>query len=79
MGTLPCQEEDALDLADEMEEVLVARKFSECVRLEIESSAPVPLHDRIMQIVGAGKEETYDLKGPLMLSDFMEMAFAPRQ
>ena len=33
-----------------MEEVLVARKFSECVRLEIESSAPVPLHDRIMQI-----------------------------
>lgn len=30
-----------------------------------------------MRIVGAGKEETYDLKGPLMLSDFMEMAFAP--
>ena len=71
------QEEDALDLADEMEEVLVARKFSECVRLEVESSAPAPLHDKIMRIVGAGKEETYDLKGPLMLSDFMEMAFAP--
>ncbi|MEI3559194.1 MAG: polyphosphate kinase 1 [Akkermansia muciniphila] len=76
-GDIAVQEEDALDLADEMEEVLVARKFSECVRLEIESSAPAPLHDRIMQIVGAGKEETYDLKGPLMLSDFMEMAFAP--
>ena len=76
-GDIAVQEEDALDLADEMEEVLVARKFSECVRLEIESSAPVPLHDRIMLIVGAGKAETYDLKGPLMLSDFMEMAFAP--
>ncbi len=76
-GDIAVQEEDALDLADEMEEVLVARKFSECVRLEIESSAPVPLHDKIMRIVGAGKEETYDLKGPLMLSDFMEMAFAP--
>lgn len=76
-GDIAVQEEDALDLADEMEEVLVARKFSECVRLEIESSTPAPLHARIMQIVGAGKEETYDLKGPLMLSDFMEMAFAP--
>ena len=76
-GDIAVQEEDALDLADEMEEVLVARKFSECVRLEIESSAPAPLHDKIMRIVGAGKEETYDLKGPLMLSDFMEMAFAP--
>lgn len=76
-GDIAVQEEDALDLADEMEEVLVARKFSECVRLEVEASAPAPLHDRIMQIVGAGKEETYDLKGPLMLSDFMEMAFAP--
>ncbi len=76
-GDIAVQEEDALDLADEMEEVLVARKFSECVRLEVESSAPAALHERIMQIVGAGKEETYDLKGPLMLSDFMEMAFAP--
>lgn len=76
-GDIAVQEEDALDLADEMEEVLVARKFSECVRLEVESSAPAPLHDKIMRIVGAGKEETYDLKGPLMLSDFMEMAFAP--
>lgn len=47
MGILPCQEEDALDLADEMEEVLVARKFSECVRLEVESSgAPPPCMTR---------------------------------
>ncbi len=76
-GDIAVQEEDALDLADEMEEVLVARKFSECVRLEIEASAPAALHERIMQIVGASKEEVYALKGPLMLSDFMEMAFAP--
>ncbi len=76
-GDIAVQEEDALDLADEMEEVLVARKFSECVRLEIEASAPAALHERIMQIVGAGKEEVYALKGPLMLSDFMEMAFSP--
>ena len=41
-GDIAVQEEDALDLADEMEEVLVARKFSECVRLEVSPPRPLP-------------------------------------
>lgn len=76
-GDIAVQEEDALDLADEMEEVLVARKFSQCVRLEIESSTPAGLLSSIKEIVGADKDETYNLQGPLMLSDFMDMAFEP--
>lgn len=76
-GDIAVQEEDALDLADEMEEVLVARKFAECVRLEIESGVNAELKARIMQVTGAGNPETYSLKGPLMLSDFMGLAFAP--
>lgn len=76
-GDIAVQEEDALDLADEMEEVLVARKFSECVRLELPAGTPAPLVRRIQQITGAGNNETYLLKGPLRLTDFMDMAFAP--
>ena len=76
-GDIAVQEEDALDLADEMEEVLVARKFAECVRLEIEAGVNAELKARIMQVTGAGNPETYSLKGPLMLSDFMGLAFAP--
>jgi polyphosphate kinase len=76
-GDIAVQEEDALDLADEMEEVLVARTLSECVRLEIEDSAAPLLATRIREIVQASPADTYLLGGPLMLSDFMEMAFAP--
>lgn len=76
-GDIAVQEEDALDLADEMEEVLVARKYSECVRLEIEASTPGPLATRIRQITGTEKSDIYELDGPLMLSDFMKLATAP--
>lgn len=76
-GDIAVQEEDALDLADEMEEVLVARKFSECVRLELPADIPAPLARCIREATGAGADETYRLRGPLRLSDFMDMAFEP--
>ena len=76
-GDIAVQENDAFDFADEMEEVLVARQYSECVRLEIEDSADPQLAERIQGIVRVGKSDIYALSGPLMLSDFMEMAFAP--
>lgn len=70
-------EEDAFDLADEMEEVLVARKYSECVRLEIEAATPRRLAGNIKNITGVSTSDIYELSGPLMLSDFFKMAFAP--
>lgn len=76
-GDIAVQDEDALDLADEMEEVLVARQYSECVRLEIEASTPRALATRIQQITGAGKSDIFELDGPLMLSDLSQLAFAP--
>ncbi|MEG2971235.1 MAG: polyphosphate kinase 1 [Akkermansia sp.] len=74
-GDISVQEEDAFDLADEMEEVLVARKYSECVRLEIEAGISASLGARIREIVGAPTHGVYSLTGPLMLSDFMSLAF----
>lgn len=76
-GDIAVQDEDALDLADEMAEVLVARQYSECVRLEVESMIPRTLAQKIQQIAGAGKSDIYELDGPLMLSDFSQLAFAP--
>lgn len=76
-GDIAVQDEDALDLADEMAEVLVARQSSECVRLEIESMIPKTLAHKIQQIAGAGKTDIYELDGSLMLSDLFELAVAP--
>ncbi|MCD8070884.1 MAG: polyphosphate kinase 1 [Akkermansiaceae bacterium] len=76
-GDIAVQEDDSLDFADEMEEVLVARKFSETVRLELPADVPVPLAKSIREAAGAGPSETYRLRGPLRLSDFTGMAFAP--
>lgn len=76
-GDIAVQEDDSLDFADEMEEVLVARKFSEAVRLEIPTDVPAALAKCIRDASGAGSSETYRLNGPLRLSDFTGMAFAP--
>lgn len=76
-GDIAVQEDDSLDFADEMEEVLVARKFSEAVRLEMPTDVPAALAKCIRDAVGASPSETYRLNGPLRLSDFTGMAFAP--
>lgn len=76
-GDITVQEDDSLDFADEMEEVLVARKFSEAVRLEMPTDVPAALAKCIRDAAGAGPAETYRLNGPIRLSDFTSMAFAP--
>ena len=76
-GDIAVQEEDAIDLAGEMEEVLAARKTSNTVRLEIPSKGSKRLKTTLRNTVGAGTPETYQLDGPLALTDFMSMAFSP--
>ncbi len=39
-GDIAVQEEDAIDLAGEMEDVLTARRFADTVRLELRADAP---------------------------------------
>jgi len=74
-GDIAVQEEDAIDLAGEMEEVLAARITSNTVRLEIPSSAPTSLKTTVKTLLGVGPSEIYSVPGPLALSDFMSVAF----
>lgn len=76
-GDIAVQEEDAIDLAGEMEEVLAARKTSNTVRLEIPSKGPKHLKSLIREVTGARSSETYVIDGPLALADFMSLAFTP--
>ena len=76
-GDIAVQEEDAIDLAGEMEEVLAARKTSNTVRLELPSNGPSRLKSIVREITGAGPSETYAVDGPLALTDFMSLAFSP--
>lgn len=74
-GDIAVREDDTLDLADEMEDVLTARRFSDTVRLELRSDAPRDLARVIRTVTAAGPQETYLVHGPPGLSSFMELAF----
>lgn len=76
-GDIAVQEEDAIDLAGEMEEVLAARKTSNTVRLELPAKAPAQLKRTVREITSANSTEVYSADGPLALTDFMSLAFSP--
>ncbi len=76
-GDIAVAEEEGGDFAREMESVLVARKFSDCVRLELPEGTSEPLIRRISAIVGAEAGSTYRVPGFLRLVDFGQMAFEP--
>ena len=76
-GDIAVQEEDASDLADEMEDVLAARKLSDTVRLELPASLPRDLAKVIKEVCHAGPDQLHRIAGPLALSGFMDLAFAP--
>ena len=74
-GDIAVQEEDAIDLAGEMEDVLSARRFADTVRLELRSDAPRDLIRIIQNVTGATPQEVYRVDGPPGLASFMELAF----
>jgi polyphosphate kinase len=76
-GDIAVQEDDAIDLADEMEDVLTARRFSDTVRLELRADAPRDLARMIQDVTGAGPQEIHRVDGPPGLASFMELAFLP--
>jgi len=76
-GDIAVQEEDALDLAGEMEEILIERKFSNVVRLEVPDTMPKSILSVICTVTNASAEHIYRMAGPLNLSDFMGLAFTP--
>ena len=74
-GDIAVQEEDAIDLAGEMEDVLSARRFADTVRLELRSDAPRDLVRVIKHVTAATPQEIYRVDGPPGLASFMELAF----
>ncbi len=76
-GDIAVQEDDANDLAGEMEDVLTARRFADTVRLELRSDAPKDLAKMIQEATGAGAQEIYRVDGPPGLASFMDLAFLP--
>ena len=76
-GDIAVQEEDATDLADEMEDVLTARRFADTVRLEIRADAPRDLASLIQKVTTSTSQEIYRHAGALGLSSFMDLAFLP--
>ncbi len=76
-GDIAVEEEEGGDFAQEMEAVLVARKFSGCVRLELPAACPAAFAQQVMEITGATEEATYRVDGPLRLVDLGGLAFEP--
>lgn len=80
-GDIILQDEDAMDIAGEMENILTERKFSKAIRLEIPTDISEDLL-RTVCIVTNTDEDTeedhiYRIAGPINLADFMPLAFLP--
>ncbi len=76
-GDIAVEEEEGGDFAQEMEAVLVARKFSNCVRLELPATCPETFARQIATITGATEEAIYRVHGPLRLADLGRLASDP--
>jgi polyphosphate kinase len=76
-GDIAIQEEDAIDLAGEMEDVLTARRFADTARLELRKDAPRDLAKVIQTITAATPFEVQRCAGPPGLASFMDLAFLP--
>ena len=76
-GDIAVQEDDAVDLAGEMEEVLTARRFADTVRLELRDDAPRDLARMIQQVTGASAREVVRVDGPPGLASFFDLALLP--
>jgi polyphosphate kinase len=70
---LSVREDMAADLLEEMEEVLEARKESDCVRLEVSDEASPTLLDFLRQSLGVDDGSIYRARGPLDLSACMRL------
>ncbi len=74
---LTLRDDLAADLMSDMEQVLTARRRSECVRMELEASASDELTRFLQQGLQAGDAVVYRAEGPLDLAAFMHVANTP--
>lgn len=77
-GDITVEENNTNDLADEMEDMLSARRFADTVRIEIPISCPRELVAIIRSATGATRQELYTIpRGPVGLASLMDLAFLP--
>jgi polyphosphate kinase len=75
-GDITVDDDNTNDLADEMEDVLTARRYSDTVRIEIPISCPRELVAIIRTATNSSREEMYSIpRGPVGLSSLMDLAF----
>lgn len=68
------REDKAADLLLEMEEVLDARKESDCVRLEVAESCSKPTLEFLTSALGVDEDFVFPARGPLDLSAWMSLS-----
>lgn len=76
-GDIGVDDDGVLDLADEMEDVLDARKHSATVRLEIGPGVTKELTTAMRRIADAGSRQIYHIPGELDLRSYFHIAGLP--
>ncbi|MBK1790389.1 polyphosphate kinase 1 [Persicirhabdus sediminis] len=74
-GDITLNDENALDLADDMEDILAARKHSTTVRLETVKGVSAELLTELQEVFGISKRETYRIPGLIDLKSLLQIAF----
>ncbi len=69
------REEEAPDLLSGMEDVLEARKYGACIRLEVDATISRSLLKYLCTRLEADASQVYPVEGVLNLKDFMPVAF----
>lgn len=76
-GDVAVDEDDLADFAQEMRQVLVERRFSECVRLEIAADTSIPFSKKLREILDPqGVAKVYRLDSCLDLTWLMDFSLS---
>ncbi|HAN99745.1 MAG TPA: polyphosphate kinase 1 [Planctomycetaceae bacterium] len=67
------REDSAGDLMTGMQEILLERKWSDCVRLEVAAGASQAMREFLGRSLGAEPGDVFDIPGPLDLSAWMSL------
>ncbi len=72
-GDIAVRDDTASDLLADMQELLDARKTSDCVRLEIAGSSSPEMLTFLRQSLGIASPDIFEAPGPLALTDYMDV------
>jgi polyphosphate kinase len=73
-GDVQLAEDGRADLLADMQQMLEARKNSDCVRLELSATASQQMRHFLESTINVDAEDVYLAEGPLSLSDYFSLA-----